>query len=94
MEEARRDTYDTTRNLLSQMEKQGVSPKRFVYISTALVLGHRSTNISEEKPGRAARGFRPYVQAKKMTEALLLERLPGEGASRGDPATDGCVRSQ
>jgi len=79
MEEARRDTYDTTRNLLSQMDEQGITLKRFVYISTALVLGHRSTNISEEKPGRAARGVQPYVQAKKMTEALLLENFRERG---------------
>ena len=79
MEEARRDTYDTTRNLLSQMDEQGITLKRFVYISTALVLGHRSTNISEEKPGRAARGIQPYVQAKKMTEALLLENFRERG---------------
>jgi len=79
MEEARRDTYDTTRNLLSQMDEQGITLKRFVYISTALVLGHRSTNISEKKPGRAARGVQPYVQAKKMTEALLLENFRERG---------------
>jgi 2-alkyl-3-oxoalkanoate reductase len=79
MEEARRDTYDTTRNLLEQLAGQGIALKRFVYISTALVLGHRATNISEEKPGRRALGVRPYVQAKAMTEALLLQEFREKG---------------
>jgi nucleoside-diphosphate-sugar epimerase len=74
-EEARRNILDTTRNLLRQMEEGGVSLRRFVYISTALVLGHRSTRISEENPGRPARGIRPYVEAKVMTEALLAEEF-------------------
>jgi len=79
MEESRRNTYDTTRNLLAQLAQQGIELKRFVYISTALVLGHRSTNISEEKPGRRALGMLPYVQAKVMTEALLLRKFREEG---------------
>jgi 2-alkyl-3-oxoalkanoate reductase len=79
MDEARRNTFDTTRNLIAQLDRQGVVLKRFVYISTALVLGHRSTNISETNPGRPARGIRPYVNAKAMTEALLLQEFREKG---------------
>jgi len=79
MEEARRNTYDTTRNLLGHLKTKGVSLKRFVYISTALVLGHRSANISEENPGRPARGVQPYVRAKMLTEALLVQEFRENG---------------
>jgi nucleoside-diphosphate-sugar epimerase len=79
MEEARRGICDTTLNLLRLLKECRVEPKRFVYISTALVLGHRSTNISEENRGAPARGLMPYVKAKEMTEAMLRERLRLEG---------------
>jgi nucleoside-diphosphate-sugar epimerase len=79
MEEARRNTYDTTENLLRQLRDRGIALKRFIYISTALVLGHRSTNISEENPGRAVHGVRPYVNAKMMTEALLMKEFREHG---------------
>ena len=78
-EAVRRNTLETTRNLLAQLAQAGIALKRFVYISTALVLGHRSTNISEANPGRPARGIRPYVKAKAMTEALLLQKFREEG---------------
>ena len=79
MEEARRGIYDATVNLLRGLKDCRIEPKRFVYISTALVLGHRSTNISEERRGAPARGLMPYVKAKEMTEALLRERCRAEG---------------
>ncbi|MGO9307619.1 MAG: NAD-dependent epimerase/dehydratase family protein [Spirochaetia bacterium] len=79
MEEARRNTYDTTRNLIDQLRERRVALKRFVYISTALVLGHRATDISEENPGRPALGVRPYVNAKVVTEALLLQEFREHG---------------
>lgn len=79
MEQAVRAIRDTTANLLRVLKERGIAPKRFVYISTALVLGHRATGISEENPGRRARGIRPYVRAKEATEALLKERFREEG---------------
>jgi nucleoside-diphosphate-sugar epimerase len=79
MDEARRNTCDATRNLLAQMKDKGIVPRRFVYISTALVLGHRSTNISEENPGRPARGIQAYVKAKVMTEELLMREFRQSG---------------
>jgi nucleoside-diphosphate-sugar epimerase len=79
MVEARRNTYDATRNLLAQLRRRNVALKRFVYISTALVLGHRSTNISEENRGRPARGAQTYVKAKALTEALLEQERREHG---------------
>jgi len=73
MEEAARAIRDTTANLLRLLKERGVRPRRFVYISTGLVLGHRATGISEEHPGRRAHGIRPYVCAKEAAEALLRE---------------------
>lgn len=79
MEQALRGIRDTTINLLGLLKERRISPKRFIYISTCLVLGHRATGISEERPGRRARGIRPYVCAKQATEALLRERSRDEG---------------
>jgi len=79
MEEARRGIHDITVNLLRCLEENRVELKRFVYISTALVLGHRSTKISEENRGAPARGILPYVKAKEMTEAMLLEHYRSDG---------------
>ncbi len=79
MDEAMRAIRDTTANLLRLLEERRVSPRRFVYISTCLVLGHRATGISEDRPGRRARGIRAYVSAKQATEALLRERARERG---------------
>ena len=79
MSEARRGIRDTTANLLDLLKRHGVRPKRFIYISTGLVLGHRATGISDEHPGRPAFGIRPYVRAKRAAEALLRERWEAEG---------------
>jgi nucleoside-diphosphate-sugar epimerase len=79
MEEARRGIHDTTVNLLRFLKDSRVELKRFVYISTALVLGHRSRNISEENPGAPAHGLLPYVKAKQMAEATLLESCRNDG---------------
>ena len=79
MNEARHNIYDTTRNLLKHLREKNITLKRFLYISSALVLGHRSTNISEENRGRPARGIQSYVKAKAMTEALLMREFQEHG---------------
>jgi dihydroflavonol-4-reductase len=79
VEEARRGIHDTTVNLLRCLQEHCVEMKRFVYISTALVLGHRSTNISEENRGAPARGLLPYVRAKEMAEETLREHFRTNG---------------
>lgn len=77
--EARRHIVDTTANLLRGLQEQRSGLKRFVYISSVLVLGHRSTGISEEHPGRPARGIMPYMRGKQMAEALLQEEFRERG---------------
>jgi nucleoside-diphosphate-sugar epimerase len=67
-----RNIFDTTRNLISALEEKGIRLKRFIHISTSLVLGYKALNISEERPGRSARHL-PYTRAKEMTEAFLLD---------------------
>ena len=69
--DAQRGIVDTTTNLLRLLESHRAGLKRFIYISTALVLGHRSTSISEDRPGRPARGNMSYVRGKRMAEAIL-----------------------
>ncbi len=71
--EARRAIVDTTANLLRMLDRPGAGLKRFIYISSALVLGHRSRSISESKPGRPARGNMSYVRGKLAAEAMLQE---------------------
>jgi len=70
--------YDTTVNLVRKILEKGTRPKRFIYISTTLVLGYLGTNLSEENPGRPA-DFLPYVRAKKRAESFLLEKLKNDG---------------
>jgi len=77
--EALRHSLDATRNLLDALDRRGIRPKRFVYLSSALVLGHRETAISEERPGRPARGIMAYVGAKEATEELLRRRFREQG---------------
>lgn len=78
-DEALRHAHDTTQNLLRALDARGVRLKRFIYISSALVLGHRSTAISEENPGQPARGVLAYVRAKEATERLLRQQFRDEG---------------
>ena len=67
-----RNIFDTTRNLVSAIEEKGIRLKRFIHISTSLVLGYKALNISEERPGRSARHL-AYTRAKEMTEAFLFD---------------------
>jgi nucleoside-diphosphate-sugar epimerase len=70
--------YDTTVNLVRKVLDKRTRPKRFVYISTTLVLGYIGTNLSEENPGRTT-DFLPYVRAKKRTESFLVEKVKSDG---------------
>ncbi|MEW5902686.1 MAG: NAD-dependent epimerase/dehydratase family protein, partial [Acidobacteriota bacterium] len=67
-----------TVNFVQRLAELGIRPRRFVYISTTLTLGYLERNISEEKPGKST-DFMPYSQAKKKTEAFLLEKERTEG---------------
>ncbi len=59
-------------NLVMHIMGNNIPIKRFIYMSSALVLGYRSLNISEENPGKPADKI-PYVACKKKTERLLLD---------------------
>lgn len=67
-------------NFVQHIIDSNIPIKRFIYMSSALVLGYRKLNISEENPGRPADKM-PYVACKKRTEDYLLNlykarRLP------------------
>jgi nucleoside-diphosphate-sugar epimerase len=59
-------------NFVRHIMENDMPVKRFVYMSSALVLGYRKLNISEENPGEPADKI-PYVSSKKKTEDFLFE---------------------
>ena len=69
--------YETTVNLVQKILARGARPKRFVYISSTLILGYLGTNLSEDNPGQPA-DFLPYVRAKRKAESFLLEKLKSD----------------
>lgn len=71
---ARQNILDSTVNLVRSLAENGIQVKRFVYISTGLVLGHRSLHISEGNPGQPARGVMSYARAKEMAESFLRDQ--------------------
>jgi nucleoside-diphosphate-sugar epimerase len=71
--EARRNTVETTKNLVGAVRARGISLKRFIYISSTLVLGCGRLGISEAAPGRSMR-FLAYTRAKQEAEAFLREQ--------------------
>jgi nucleoside-diphosphate-sugar epimerase len=71
--DCRAGILDATRNLVTAAESQCRRLERFIYISTALVLGYGQRQISDARPGRAVADM-PYVRYKRLTEEFLLER--------------------
>ncbi len=69
---ARRGILDTTVNLVQRLQSRGPRVGRFVYISSALVLGWRRMGISESNPGIPV--SLPYARAKAEAERWLLEQ--------------------
>jgi nucleoside-diphosphate-sugar epimerase len=67
-----RNIYNATDNFVNCIINNKIHLKRFVYISTALVLGYNKLNISEKNPGNPAT-FLPYTQYKIKTEKYLFE---------------------
>jgi nucleoside-diphosphate-sugar epimerase len=70
-ESCKKNIYEATVNFANHILKNKVNLKRFIYISTALVLGYGELNISEENPGKSAN--LPYVNFKVKTENFLQE---------------------
>lgn len=69
--ECRRHIYHATENLVTWLAASAPRLERFVYVSTALVLGYGELGISPEKPGRSA-DFVPYVRWKRAAEEYVL----------------------
>ncbi len=68
--------YNSTIDLVHHIKESGIDLKKFIFMSSALVLGYRKLNISEEKPGISANHL-PYVRSKKKTEKKLLHMHNG-----------------
>jgi dihydroflavonol-4-reductase len=71
---ALRNIYEATINLVRVLHERGIAPRRFIFISTTLVLGYRGSNISEANRGSSKKSFW-YTRAKEMTEEHLREKL-------------------
>ena len=65
--------YNNTVNFVLHVENSNTDLKKFIFMSSALVLGYRRLNISETNPGKPATHL-PYVRWKKKTEEELLAR--------------------
>jgi nucleoside-diphosphate-sugar epimerase len=68
-----RNIRDATVNLVTHLRDRGIALKRFIFISSTLVLGYGAREISEARPGRSA-FFLPYTRAKRAAEEFLLEQ--------------------
>lgn len=77
-EDCRRNIFDITQSFVRRIRSLGLPLRRFVYISTALVLGFGGLDISEERRGRSAL-FVPYVRHKVRTENELLDLQAARG---------------
>jgi nucleoside-diphosphate-sugar epimerase len=80
-EECDRNIYQATVNLVRRLQEKRPPVRRFIYVSTALVLGLEGTGISEERPGRNLRHL-PYTKHKMRAERFVL----AEQLERGFPA--------
>ena len=70
--------YEATVNLVRVLRERGIVPRRFIFISTTLVLGYKGANISEANPGSVKKSFW-YIRAKEMSEEFLREQLRENG---------------
>ncbi len=75
---ALRNIYEATVNLVRLLRERGIAPRRFILISTTLVLGYKGSNISEVNRGSSKKSFW-YTRAKEMTEGFLREQLRENG---------------
>jgi nucleoside-diphosphate-sugar epimerase len=75
---ALRNIYQATVNLVSLLRDRGISPRRFIFISTTLVLGYKGSNISETNRGSSKKSFW-YTRAKEMSEEFLRQQLRQNG---------------
>lgn len=76
--DCRRHIFDATQNLVRWLGQASGTLERFVYISTALVMGLGRLGISSSRPGCPA-DFVPYVRWKRLTEKYLLTQSVRKG---------------
>lgn len=76
--ECRAGILAATRHLAEAALEQCPQLRRFVYISSALVLGYGRTGIAESRPGRSCT-YLPYVKYKQQAESLLLSLYRSRG---------------
>lgn len=76
--ECEKNIYQTAVNFVNHILKSNIRLKKFIYISTSLVLGYCKLNISEENPGKPAVSL-PYVKYKSKTEQYLFETHKKQG---------------
>ncbi len=69
--------WRATENFVNHVMNTTTNLKKFIYMSTALVLGYKKLNISDENPGKPAN--LPYVHSKIKTEKYLLEAHKKKG---------------
>ncbi len=68
--------YNSTIELVHYLKNNHIGLKKFVFMSSALVLGYQKLNISETNPGNSLFHI-PYVRSKKRTEEKLLSMHNG-----------------
>ena len=68
----KRDIYNATIKFVNYIIDSNINLDKFIFISTALVLGYGKLNISNENPGKTA-SFLPYAKYKMETEKYLFE---------------------
>ena len=70
--------YDSTVDLVRHIGDRGIAIKKFIFMSSALVLGYGKLEISENNPGNPADHL-AYVRSKKKTEEKLLKLHKNSG---------------
>ncbi|THJ67965.1 NAD-dependent epimerase/dehydratase family protein [Arthrobacter echini] len=77
-EEAYRSAYvDATANVLDALERDGVRPRRVLFVSSTAVYGDfDGAWVTEESPAESAS---PTARQVRTAERVLLERLPAQG---------------
>jgi nucleoside-diphosphate-sugar epimerase len=70
-EQARTHVFGITAGLAQEVQRRYAGLSRFIYISSALVLGYCADDIAEDAPGRPA-SYVPYARMKVRAEEYLL----------------------
>jgi nucleoside-diphosphate-sugar epimerase len=77
-EQARTHVLGITAGLAEEARRRYAGLRRFIYISSALVLGYCADDIAENAPGRPA-SYVPYNRMKMRAEEHLLSLYRREG---------------